>query len=402
MNPSQTVVSMNIRTRSSSHPRHPALQVTALPRRERGRVRVALGITAALVTVLIAGCGGDAQAGAQGQPEGDGEGPEATRVINVEVMELERRPFTELIRVTGTVQANRDVVLSAEESGVIREVLVENGSRVSTGQALARIDGVLLESQLREAEARAQLARETWERRKRLFEEDGVGNELSYLEARSSAEQADAAVAILQERADRTVIRAPIDGILESRQVEVGTMVSTGTPVFRVVEVDPVKITGGVPERFAAEVGQGTRARVTFDVLPGEEFTGPLTYAGATVNPQNRTFPIEMRVPNPGQIVKPEMVANISLTRRELEDALVVPQDAVIRVEEGHVAFVVAERDGQELVETRGLRLGGSQRNMVVVEEGLEAGDRLIIVGQQQVAGGDHVRIVATREMPNE
>ncbi len=402
INSSHTVVSMNTPVRSSSRSQWFVDPILGSTPRERTRFRLTMGVTATILTMLIAGCGGDAQAGDQGQQEASAEGEVGTRVINVEVMELERRPFTETIRVTGTVQANRDVVLSAEESGVIREILVENGSRVSTGQALARIDGALLGSQLREAEARAQLARETWERRKRLFEEDGVGNELAYLEARYSAEQAEAAVETLRERADRTVIRAPIDGILESREVEVGTMVSTGTPVFRVVEVDPVKITGGVPERFAGEVGQGTMARVTFDVLRGEEFTGPLTYAGATVNPRNRTFPIEMRVPNPGQVVKPEMVANIALTRRELEDALVVPQDAVIRVEEGFVAFVVTEQDGQDRVETRGLRLGGSQRNMVVVEEGLEAGDRLIVVGQQQVAGGDRVRVVATREMPNE
>jgi len=101
---------------------------------------------------------------------------------------------------------------------------------------------------------------------------------------------------------------------------------------------------------------------------------------------------------NPGQRVKPEMVANLELVRRELESAVVVPQDALIRVEEGFVAFVAVDREGETFAERRHLRLGGGQRNLVVVEEGLESGDRLIVVGQQQVAHGDRVRVVESRE----
>jgi membrane fusion protein, multidrug efflux system len=362
-------------------------------------VRLALLALAALLTLVLVACGSDAHADGQAGPEGDDERRPSARVINVEVVELERQPFTEVIRITGTVQANHDVTISAEESGVIRALPVEKGTVVRTGQALARIDASLLEAQVREAEARAALAEETWERRRVLFEEDGVGSELAYLEARYQAEQARAALASLEERLQRTVVRAPVDGILEERLVEVGSMVSAGSPVARIVQVDPVKITGGVPERFAAQIRRGTAARVTFDVLRGEEFHTELTYVGATVNPRNRTFPVELVMPNRGRVVKPEMVANIELTRRELEDALVISQDAVIRVEDGFVAFVAVERDGVPVAEVRPLVLGGSQRNRVVVEEGLEAGDRLIVVGQQQVADGDRIQIVARREV---
>ncbi len=353
---------------------------------------------ASLLTVLTVGCGGAEVDGHEGAT-GEGESRASARVVNVEVVELERRSFTETVRITGTVQANQDVTVSAEESGAIREILVEKGMPVEVGQPLFRIDSALLASQVREARARAELAQETWERRKRLFEEDRVGTELAYLEARSAAEQAAAQLETLEERLERTVIRSPINGILESREVEVGTMVSSGTPVARVVQVDPVKITGGVPERFAADVGRGTEAQVTFDVLRDEEFSGRLSYAGATVNPRNRTFPVELVLPNPGRVVKPEMVANLALTRRELADALVVPQDAVVRVEEGYVAFVVVERDGRTVAEVRPLILGGSQRNQLVVDDGLEAGDRLIVVGQQQVAHGDEVQVVRIRDL---
>jgi hypothetical protein len=116
--------------------------------------------------------------------------------------------------------------------------------------------------------------RESWERRRRLFEEDGVGSELAYLEARYQAEQAEAQLATLRERLARTIIRAPIRGVVDERMVEVGTMVSAGTPVVRMVQIDPVKVQGGVPERFAGDVRAGASARVTFDVLRGEVFRG--------------------------------------------------------------------------------------------------------------------------------
>lgn len=357
-----------------------------------GDARRAVAPLAVLLILAATACGADAEAG--GEDEGEYE-----RVINVEVLPVEPTSFTLTTRITGTVEANRDVIVSAEEGGVIRELPVERGAVVRQGEALARIDDRMLQAQVREAEARAALARETWERRRRLFEEDGVGSELAYLEARYQAEQAEASLDALQQRLDRTVVRAPVTGILERREVEEGTMVASGVPVARLVEVDPVKISGGVPERFAGEVVRGSPVRVSFDVLRDEEFRGTLQFVGSTVDPGNRTFEVELTLPNPGRVIKPEMVATLEITREELEDVIVIPQEAMVRVEDGFVAFVVAERDGREVAEVRSLTLAGSQRNQVVVEAGLSQGDRLIVVGQQQVADGDRIQIVRTREV---
>ena len=348
----------------------------------------------AALALMIGGCGNDAVPDASA-----GDEPAFQRVINVEVLPLAPTSFEERVRLTGTAQANRDVVISAEEAGVIREIVTEEGARVSEGQALVRIDDTILRAQVAEAEARAALARETWERRRRLFEQDGVGSELAYLEARYQAEQASAAVNTLTERLARTVIRAPIDGILESREVELGTMVSPGVPVARVVEINPIKVTGGVPERYAADVTAGSEAVVTFDVLPGEEYPGRVQYVGATVNPRNRTFRVELVLSNPGRIIKPEMVANIEILRGTVPDAIVVPQEALVRVEDGFVAFVVgANETDEEVAEVRSLRLGPAQRNQVVVESGLATGEHLIVLGQNLVANGDRVRVVRMRD----
>lgn len=351
-----------------------------------------------LLAVALVACGSDAQAGDAGDPAGEGASqPSFQRVINVEVLPLEVQPFQEVIRITGTVRANQDVTLSAEESGVVRELLVPRGAVVRQGDPLVRIDDAVLRSQVREAEARAALARETWERRQRLFEEDRVGAELAYLEARYQAEQAEAQLATLRQRLEHTVVRAPINGVVDERLVEVGTLVSAGTPVLRMVQIDPVKVAGGIPERFAQDVRPGARARVNFDVLREEDFEAEVRFVGSTVNPRNRTFEVELILPNPGRVIKPEMVANLEIARRDMAEAVVIPQNALVRVEEGFVAFVVGEEAGNPVAQVRRVRLGATQRNLAVVEEGLEPGDRLIVVGQNQVANGDRVQVVAER-----
>lgn len=348
-----------------------------------------LGAIVVGLAAVVSGCGGTAEA----EPE-DAADTGFQRVINVEVRTLAVEDFSERIRLAGTVAANRDVVVSAEESGVVREILTEEGAAVSEGQALLRIDDTILQAQVQEAEARAALARETWERRRRLFEDDGVGSELAYLEARYQSEQADASLATLRERLARTTVRAPISGIFDSREPEIGTMLSPGAPVGRIVQVDPVKVTGGVPERYAGDVRRGSSATVTFDVFPDEVYTGSIGYVGATVNPASRTFEAELVLSNPGGVIKPEMVANIDINRRTIPEAIVVPQEALVRVEDGFVAFVVVEQGGQTVAEVRPVTVATSQRNQAVIQDGLSGGDRLIVVGQTQVANGDRVQVV--------
>lgn len=349
-----------------------------------------LGLACALATwVALAACGTAEADGAEGG------GPEAfVRIINVEVRTLEPERFVEDIRLTSVAVANRDVEVAAEESGVIRRLFVDRGQPVREGDPIAKIDDAVLAAQVEQARAAAELARQTWERRRRLWEDDGVGSEIAYLEARYAAEQTAASLASLEARLARTVIRAPFAGILDDRYVEVGTMVSPGQAVARVVDLDPIKVVAGVPERYGPDIQVGDEVVLDFEVLEGDSFTAPIRYVSATVDRQNRTFAIEVSLPNPNGIVKPQMVANMAVTRRAVEGAIVVPQDALVRADDGYVAFVATERGGEQLAEARRVVLGPRRRNQVVIEEGLAAGERLIVVGQKSVENGDRIRIV--------
>ncbi|MCY3678251.1 MAG: efflux RND transporter periplasmic adaptor subunit [Gemmatimonadetes bacterium] len=341
--------------------------------------------------MVSGGCGGAQREGsAQGEDGVEG----FTRVVNVEVVPVEPRPFTRVIRLTGVATAMRDVLVSAQESGVVRRIVREKGERIRAGQAILRLDDAILSAQVQAATAQAAYAEEVWERRKKLYEEDGVGSELAYQEARYAAEESRANLAALRERLARTVVSAPISGVLDARLVELGAMVSPGTAVARIVQADSVKIMAGVPERYALDLAAGASASVGFDVLPGELFEGSIVYAGVTVDPENRTFPIELTIANPGGSIKPGMVASISVVQEELTDAIVAPRQALVSLEDGHMVFVVDESGGEARAAGRRVRISLSQGNDAVLEAGLEAGDRLIVVGQQGLTDGDRVRVV--------
>ena len=357
-----------------------------------GGPRIAGMLLAAAMVGGVAGCGG-----AQGEPaeEADAAGDGYSRVINVEVERVEARSFTSTIRLTGVALAMRDVMVSAEEAGVVRRILLDKGGFVRAGDAILRLDDAILKAQVGAAAAQAQYDAEVWESRRKLYEEDGVGSELAYHEARNAAEQSRGALEALQIRLARTTIRAPVRGILNDRFVEVGTMVSPGTALARVVQADTIRIMSGVPERYAAEVAAGAGATVSFDVLPGDTFAGSITYVGEVVDPDTRTFPVELTLPNPGGLVKPGMVADVSVTQGELPDAIVAPRQALVSMEDGQVVFVVEGAGGETVAAARAVEVAASQGNDVVIGSGLAPGDRLVVVGQQGLTDGDRVRVVA-------
>jgi membrane fusion protein (multidrug efflux system) len=348
----------------------------------KGTAIVALGVS------LISACG---QAGGAEPPAGEDQ---RVRTMNVEVVEVRPRQFTEFVRVVGTVEAEQDVTVSAEEGGVVQAVLARKGERVRAGAPLLKIDDDVLRAQLEQAVSQAELAEETWTRQKRLWEDDHVGTEIAYLQAKYNAQTARAQARVLDQRVARTTVRAPIAGILDDRLVEVGSMVAAGTPVARILDVDTVKLVGGVPERFAADIERGAEVNVAVQALGGRVYAGAIDFVGSAVAGDNRTFQIEVDVPNPGMGIKPGMVADIRISSRTLDSALVVPRNAVLRRETGYVVYVAEPNgtDGHRAV-ARAVVPGATREDQMVIEEGLDPGDLVVVVGQQSIAHGDNLRL---------
>lgn len=353
-----------------------------------------IGLAVVGLATALAGCsppdGGDVLADEPGANSMAG-----ARVVNVEVTSVAPEGFVDYVRIIGEVEAYHDITISAEESGTIARFAIEKGARVGQGQVIAKIDDAVLRAQVDEARALADVAREQYERQRRLWEDEGIGSEIAVLQLRSVSGAADARLEMMEERLRRTEIRSPVAGIFDEKYVEAGELVAPGTRIARVVSVRRVKIVGGVPERYALDIHPGDSARITFDVLEDREFVGTISFVGASIDPGNRTIPIEIVLDNRERLVKPHMVANVQVERARMENVLVVPQDLVIRTEDGYQVFVVSDRDGQLYATAKPVELGSAYANRVVIERGLEVGARLITKGHRLVDEGSYVRIVA-------
>ena len=346
-----------------------------------------------ILTLAGSGCvpSGDNSASAQSPEGSDGGG---RRVINVEVTPVRRSSFTDSIRVAGQVEAYRDVTISADESGAVLRYLVRRGARVPKGGIIAELDAGVLRAQVEEARAAAALAAEQHERQRRLWEDERIGTEIAYLRAKYNSEAASARLATLESRLERTKIRSPIAGVFDEKLLEAGEYAGVGDPVARVVTTNPIKVTAGIPERYAAFVHRGDSARITFDVFPDREFVGRITFVGTSVNERNRTFPIEVVIQNPGLLIKPKMIADLQVVRERLDDVVVVPQTAVLRNEEGYRVVLAETENGRDIARAHHVGVGPSYANQVVIESGLEPGQRLITLGQQLVDDGSLIRVV--------
>jgi membrane fusion protein (multidrug efflux system) len=350
-----------------------------------------IGLVALLV---ITGCSPSDGGEVRADEVGDSDMPAGARVVNVEIQPAAPEPFTDYVRIAGEVEAFHDVTVSAEESGTIAQFAVRKGAWVGQGRLIAKIDDVVLRAQVDEARAVADMAVEQYERQQRLWNEENIGSEIAVLQLESVAEAAKARLAVLEERLERTEIRAPVAGIFDEKHVEVGELVAPGTPIARVVGVRRVKVVGGIPERYALDVGRGDSARITFDVLPNRQFVGTIEFVGTSVNRSNRTIPIEIVLDNRERLVKPQMLANVQVERARLDGVVVVPQDLVLRTEDGYEVFIAATSEGRLHATARSVVLGPSYANRVVVAEGLSIGDSVIVVGHLQVDEGGLIRIV--------
>ena len=346
--------------------------------------KFSLLIATVLLAVLLAGCD---------EPNGNGENNgERVREIAVETITLTPDRFDDFIRLTGSVEAVNDAVISAEASGQILRI-ADRGQRVSRNAVIARLDDRMLEANFRAAKAGFDFAQETVQRLEPLYADSIV----SVQDFRAALTERDARRAQL-DQAERALahaeIRAPFGGRVEERMVRTGELINPGMPVVRLVNTDRVRIKAGVPERFSAEIREGSEAIVNLRSYGGGEMNSTVTFAGNVIDPDRRTFIVEIEMENPNGIIKPEMVVNLQLKRRAIEDALIIPRTAIIRDEGTENIFVAREQNGYSVAELVEIRTGTATGALIEVLEGLQAGDVVIVAGMSALSVGDRLNVI--------
>lgn len=307
----------------------------------------------------------------------------------VKVKDIEPQAFNDNFKVVGTIKPFTSAKVSSEEGGVITYLTKDKGSYVRKGEVLARIKKNVEIATLEQTEAQVELARMNYEKQKQLYE-DNATTEIQYLTAKWQYEAAVRGADILKERLKSGFVRSPISGVVDDKFMNKGEMSAPGSPIFSIIDISTVKISAGVPEMYLTKVEKGQTVKVTIDVLPGVEFEGKINYISPALIGASRTFEIEILLNNKDRVLKPGMNANVQISQYSKDNAIVIQQDLII--DYGDVQYVfVLEGD---IAKKRDLILGGRNNNMVLIESGLNPGDKLITDGFHALKDGDKVQVV--------
>lgn len=369
-----------------------------------------LAVCAALTTGCTPPAKDGAEKGAPGSTAGKAEA-KAPKVRPVELLTVDAAPFAEAFEVTGNLSAIDDVVVAARGSGSVLSV-VPRGTRLEADEVIAKVDPALsnagaaqARASIRLAQASLSLAQDTIARQKPLYEK-GIISGLEYRRMQGQVDQARAQLAQARASAQSartqvryTEVRAPFAGVVEKRLTERGEQLAPGQPVVRLVNTDRLRVKAGVPERYARDVAVGQTAQMDFSTygLPSRE--GTISFVAQSIDPASRTFPVEIDLDNTDGALKPEMSVRVKLTRAGAQDALVVPQTAVLRDVNGDSLFIVEQRGGAgeapSMLSAKRVpvKLGPSSGGRVVVASGLTAGTQVVVRGQASLTTGDRVRV---------
>jgi RND family efflux transporter MFP subunit len=287
------------------------------------------------------------------------------------------------------VKAVDDVLLSPEEGGVVKEWKVEKGQQVSKGTVLVVLSDDILKPTYESALAQYNSSELTFQKQQKVFTEQAV-SEWQMKTAEYARDATRAQADIMHARLERTKLRSPISGVLDDRLVDMGEMAAPGVPIARVVNMDRVKVVINVPERYAGVLKRGTSVAFSVIAYPGEVFKGKIQFIGSAISSDNRTFPVEAELSNPGRKLKPDMIARVKIIQESRASALLLNEEIVQHVDNDRLVVYV-EHGGR--AQERSVQLGSREGDRVEILSGLAAGDRVIISGYQNVVDGQAVQV---------
>ncbi len=314
----------------------------------------------------------------------------------VTTIEAKTEKFDHYLELQGDVMTKQNVLIYPEIAGTLNRVYVKEGQKVKKGQLLASIDDGGLSSQLAQMKTQAALEKTTFERQKRLWEQN-IGSEIQYLQAKTAYEAQESAVKQMQSQVAKSTIRAPFSGIIDDVIKDQGTVVGPGqgSEVFRIVNLSNMYIEVEVPESHLPNVVPGKNVHVYFPVL-GDSVTTKVRQTGNFINPSNRSFTVEIPVPSNNGKVKPNLTAKVMINDYTNENAILIPQSIVSENAAGeqYVYLVNADSTSTDAVAQKSvITTGKTQGDYVEVLSGVNSGDGIIDEGARSVKEGQKVKI---------
>jgi membrane fusion protein (multidrug efflux system) len=307
----------------------------------------------------------------------------------VTTLTLKDTIFNHYLEVQGSVNTKENIVVQPEFSGTLTALYVKAGQRVAKGQILGKIDDAGLGQQLASIENQYALAKTTFERQKNLWDKK-IGSEIQFLQAQAQMISAQKGVAQMRAQVAKTVIRAPFSGTIDDVFVERGQVVAPNPQgLMRIVNLSNMYVSTTVPETYIGKLKPGTEVDVFLTSL-GKTYKGKVRQVANFINPNNRSFGIEVSVPNPDNLLRPNQVAKLKIIDYTINNAIVVPTN-VVQEDGEHQKFVFIAtqiKDKTGIAKKVVVKVGKSSNNVTEILSGLSANDVLVTEGVNSIAEG--------------
>ena len=303
--------------------------------------------------------------------------------------------FNHYLELQGSVDTKKNIVVTPEMSGILKQVFVKEGQRVSKGQILARIDDGGMSQQLAQLQIQSDLAKTTYERQKRLWDQK-IGSELEFLQRKSAYEAQQQAVNQLQTQIGKTAVRAPFSGVVDDVITEQGSVVGAGqSPIMRIVNLSDMYIEAVIPEQYLTSVKEGSDVEVNFPVL-GTTTKEKIRQAGDFIDPNNRTYKVEIGVSNKEGNIKPNLTAKLKINDYTNEKAILIPQSVISENAEGEQYVYIANdiKEKNAIAKRIIVETGKTQGDFIEITNGLKDGDAVIKEGARSVKDGQEIKII--------
>ena len=315
---------------------------------------------------------------------------DSIQLTHVKVDLLAPKLFEHYIEVQGRIDGNENIGVSPRnQGGVVTKILVKEGDQVKEGQVLAELDAVVLKQQLTDLKNKLSFVTDIYNRQKSLWDQK-IGSEVQYLKAKNDMESVQYSIATLEDQIRMSVITAPINGTIEDIPIKVGQMASSAspTPAFRIVNFTKAKALADVGEAYTSKVKTGDQVKIFMPDI-NEELTERVTFASKFINPTNRTFLVEVALPDPKFSLRANMIAVLRINDYSNPAALSVPQNYIQKSpDEGSFVFVGVEENGKKIARKKIITPGVTYNGLTEITAGLTVGDMIITAGYKDLYNG--------------
>ncbi|MBT8196831.1 MAG: efflux RND transporter periplasmic adaptor subunit [Bacteroidia bacterium] len=292
--------------------------------------------------------------------------------------------FEHYFEVTGIVNSDVDVTLSPEAPGTVKRILVKKGQRVSKGQLIAELNSTVGQSNIEEVESQLELAKIIYEKRKKLWDQN-IGSEVEYLQAKTNYESLQKRLQATKSQVNLSAIYATASGTIEDIYTKQGELLSPGVPFASLVSLQNVYLEAEIPENYLGAIKKGDKVKVS---VPGESEPRVLAISrvGNVINPGNRSFTVQIAIPNKDQSVKLNSICAVEVCDYKKDNSLVLPSYIIQQDAKGYFVYEIQKQADTENAIKTYVEIGPNNKGNTLVLTGIEKDDEIITDGYNEVS----------------